>query len=451
MEQVILYLQLFFVAALIVLIIYRIGGAFMNLLWRNEMEQLVRATLFRSFNWFRFALPIAILLSVAYPIQELLTGSSIFPFLGGTLLLAALTVAYLLFRRISSDPELYRYHKYNTSIDFYQALNPREKLTVYETMISRLKNSDFHNQALSQELQSAVDNDFIPLLDSILTFEWFDRELTSSKSNYTVGRLSVSNLRRDILSLLRAIQIKIARDEKDDFAYSELANTLLKAQYLRFDDQKGVHYDEILVLDCIDENLLKQSQLLNVVDYNPGTESNGNVGQKTINAPTNLLSSIPEQKLKTDELEEKGPPSREEFLALKHVTEQFRLKLIAPIELENCTRDDCINYIIHHLQIKQGVRLNKQNIADIKKLFKDHFVHKGGRKYTIKTGPYQQPSFFGKNKKHIYHAFSDLVTKYDNIEKKKIAEMLVHALPDQFKNASTVQSDMSKPNQKMPK
>lgn len=451
MEQIILYLQLFVVAALIVTVIYRIGGAFMNLLWQNEMEQLGRAVLFRSFNWFLFALPLSILVIIAYPIRELLSGNGIFPVIGWILIAVATTVSYFLYKRISSDPELYRYHKYNTSTHFYQTISPAEKLTVYDTMISRLKNSDFHNQALSQELQSAVDNSFIPLLDSILTFEWFDRELSSSKSNSTVGRLSVSNFRRDILSLLRAIQIKITGNKGTRPDYSELVGTLRKAQYLKFDDRKGIHYDETLVLDHIDEILLKQPQSLNIADYTHETESNRNVGHKPSNASTDLLTSTDKYEPKTDKLEEKDPPSREEFLALKHVTEQFRLKLTAPIELENCTRDDCINYIIHHLQIKQGVRINKHNIADIKKLFKDHFVHKGGRKYTINTGPYQQPSFFGKNKKHIYHAFSDLATKYDNIEKKKIAEMLVHALPDQFKNASTVQSDMSKPNQKTSK
>ena len=443
MEQIILYLQLFAVATLIVIVIYRIGGAFMNLLWQNEMEQLGRVVLFRSFNWFRFALPLSILVIIVYPIRELLSGNGIFPAIGWVLIAAATTVSYFLYKRISSDRELSRYHKYNTSTHFYQTLSLSEKLTVYDTMISRLKNSDFHNQALSRELQSTIDNGFIPLLDSILTFEWFDRELCGSQSNYTVGRLFVSNFRRDILSLLRAIQVKITGSPASNLDYSEFVHTLLKAQFLRFDDRKGVHYDETRILNRIDEILLKQSKSLNATNYTPA-ESNRNVGHEPANASTDLLESTHTYEPKTDKSEEMDPPSREEFLALKHVTDQFRRKLTAPIELENCTRDDCANYIIHHLQIKQGVRINKHNIADIRKLFKDHFVHKGARKYTTNTGPYQQPSFFGKNKKHIYHAFSDLATKYDNIEKKKIAEMLVHALPEQFKNAGTIQSQMSK-------
>lgn len=397
MEQIILYLQLFFVAALIVLIIYRIGGAFMNLLWRNEMEQLVRATLFRSFNWFRFALPIAILLSVAYPIQELLTGRGIFPFLGGTLLLAALTVAYLLFRRISSDPELYRYHKYNTSIDFYQALNPREKLMVYETMISRLKNSDFHNQALSQELQSAVDNDFIPLLDSILTFEWFDRELTSSKSNYTVGRLSVSNFRRDILSLLRAIQVKIAGNKNVGSDYSKLVSTLRKAQYLKFDDRKGVHYDETLVLDYIDE-ILTPSYPPEEPDTSVVAKSNKRV-DRTI------------------------PPKQ--------------------IILRNCTRKECIEIFTCHLKSTPSVKIKSENLKDIKKLFNDHFLEIDSRPYSKRTGNYLDDSFFGKNHMAIIRAFRHLANTHKEVAKIFIAEILVQDFPDHFPKVTSITPRLS--------
>ena len=397
MEQIILYLQLFVVAALIVTVIYRIGGAFMNLLWQNEMEQLGRAVLFRSFNWFRFALPLSILVIIAYPIRELLSGHGIFPVIGWILIAVATTVSYFLYKRISSDPELYRYHKYNTSTHFYQTISPAEKLTVYDTMISRLKNSDFHNQALSQELQSAVDNGFIPLLDSVLTFEWFDRELTSSKSNYTVGRLSVSNFKRDILSLLRAIQIKIAGNKNTRPDYSELVNTLLKAQYLKFDDRKGVHYDETLVLDHIDE-ILTPSYPPEELDTSVVAKSNKKV-DRTI------------------------PPKQ--------------------IILRNCTRNECIEIFTRHLESAPSVKIKSKNLKDIKKLFNDHFLEIDSRPYSKRTGNYLDDSFFGKNHMAIIRAFRHLANTHEEIRKNFIAEILVQDFPDHFPKANSIGTRLS--------
>lgn len=454
MGQIALSLQLFIFAVLIVAVAYAVGRAVSNLIWCTELERFVMALLFRSFKWFRISFTLLILLFVAYPVKELLLGDNVLKIVGLLIMTLSLATSGYIFKGLGKFHERYDYHRASTSVQLYKTNNLVEREFAYHAMMNCIINADYFTKTSPKELQEIADTVFNQRFGQILTFEWFDRELNISNSKNSVGKLFVRNFDRDIKALIKAVQMKVDDVELTVQGYSEICNELQKQQYLRFDDRKGVHYDEVSVLNRIDEIIANQlsSEIFSIGSISNITEEH-NLGLKLEEDTSMLIHLKDADGAQIDEPNISDSLRNKEIRVLMNTTNQVfqQIKKIQPrirVELENCTREECINFYLNHLQLKLQVTMTRDNIADVKKLFKDHFIENGKRTYIKGFGPYRDSHFFGTNKANVIAAFSALANRFgcEGVEKTKIAEMLVQALPEHFTNEKSIKSRLSQRN-----
>src|SRR5690606_31185661 len=160
--------------------------------------------------------------------------------------------------------ETFDFQRYSTHINYYNAQSYAYRRKSYDSVINRITLTNL-DDIKNEQLRLFLENNFLPHIQSLITFEFYDARLCNSISDYYTGTLFYFKFYKSLMETIS--RIKKLTNELEDLEenYKNITDILLNIKLLKFDDNQGLHYDTSLI-DLELEKLLggEEKSLLNI-------------------------------------------------------------------------------------------------------------------------------------------------------------------------------------------
>lgn len=423
-------LRLFLIIATLVVIglaiFYKAFLYIVDKFFVNEFTWLLQKTIFKSYLIFK-SIVIGILLVYFY----IVVYSIIFTpyWFYGVLIFGCLLYLVLKVKKLKSEgkfnfKEDFEFQKYNTNVEYYNKQDEGYRRKSYQTIIEKIQRSSL-DEISNEFLKKHLIENFLPNIENVLTFEFYDTSLYHALSNHSTISLFYRKYMKNLSEIISRINIETDNLLLIDNDYQFVVAILLNVRIREFDDYQGLHYDTSLVDSEIEKYLNSHKEKFDI------EKSLLVINQSIENL--NLAFDNTEFKVLFSEQMDVLEEIKEKINSFQN-NKNFKYQLSG-----NCTIKDLSDNLIGYLQSIDHIKLSAQNISDIQEFAKRRFRNKANRQPIPKGGEYEDVNFFIKNREEFYKALRKVIKDF-NLEKKKIAITVFEEFPNIENELKTIEN-----------
>ncbi|NOJ75705.1 hypothetical protein [Empedobacter stercoris] len=159
----------------------------------------------------------------------------------------------------------YTFHKFSFNTDEYKFSSRKEKMICYKESFNRLSKNNIQSKDLGYNENETINkfllnfnNTFNKDLMRSITFERFNDYLIYSKGYRTTGQLFYTQYRSSLIKITKDFLINTNKlEDVSNETISKFINNLTTLDNLNFDSDKGLHYNDKLVFEFL-ENIHNQ-------------------------------------------------------------------------------------------------------------------------------------------------------------------------------------------------
>ncbi len=393
----------------------------------NEFTWFIQQTIFRSY--FIFKLTVIGILVAYFLIAIYSFVLTPYWFYG---LFILMCIAYLIFKISKSKKEGklkfredFAFQKYNTSVSFYNKQKEDYRRKCFESIIDKIKRTEL-NGITNTTYRNHLSENFLPKIDSLLTFEYYDSQLYNSISDHYTVTLFCRKYLKNLLEIISRIDKQTDNLSKLNKDYLTISNILLNIKLIKFDDNQGLHYDISLIdleiekhLNSDNKNfrLEKSLMVINQSLENLKLAFENNNFNSVFSEQTEILNSIKEK--------------------LNSITAGNK-PLVYKLP-ESCTVKNISDALIDSFARKSTIQLLPKNISDLEKFVVKRFKNNSNKQSSVPTKDYTERKFFIENREEFYTAVTNVAYKFA-LEKKKLAEIILIEFPDIGHSLKTIEN-----------
>ncbi len=425
--NLVLLLLAFIIVAVIVLV--KIFSYLLNKFFLDRFIWLMQRTIMRSYTVFKVTgiiiISLYLLVSLYYIFYEEYQNYGIL------LLSLTLYLIFIIYKDRKNGKlrlrETFDFQKHSTPVTFYNKQSEGYKIKSYESVINRIKISDF-TSIKENELRLFLKENFLQKIENLLTFEYYDAKLYNSISNHLTGTLFYFKFFKNVLEIISRIDKQTDSLRALNGNYEHVTDILLNIKLIKFDDNQGLHYD-IRLIDLELEKIFNPQ-------YESGIEKSLLIISSSLEDLKSALNNISiskqsEQNIIFDDLKQK----LDEIEKMIDKGRGYKV-IVLP---DKCMVKDIEEILVDSFARTSQLELPSKNIEDIKRFVTNRFRNNANKQRSRNPKKYSNYNFFIENREAFYKAVSSLYSKF-GIEKKLLAEIIFEEFPDIGHELNTIKN-----------
>ncbi|MDY3363533.1 hypothetical protein JSO61_006245 [Riemerella anatipestifer] len=392
----------------------------------NEFTWLLQKTIYKSYLVFKSIIYAVLLAYFVLAIYSFFTSYWIY----GLLIFGCLIYLFVKVWKSKKEGKFnlrkdFEFQKYNSKVSYYNDQTEEYRRKSFDSIIDKIKRTELSGIS-NEEYKNFLNENFLPKIDKLLAFEYYDSKLFNSISDNYTTTLFYRKYIKNVLETISRIDKLTKNLSLLNMDYQVIIDMLLDIRLIKFDDNEGLHYD-ISIIDMEIDKILNSDK------------ENSNIEKSLLI----INQSIDNLKLAFDKVGFEDKLSRQ-INALDELKE--KINLIQPeknyliyVLSGNCTVNSLTEILTSQLESYDNIKMSAENISDVQEFVKRRFRNKANKQPTKKGEKYKDRSFFIKNREEFYKAASYSISKF-SLEKKKFAEIIFEEFSDIGHSLKTIEN-----------
>ncbi|MRM95429.1 hypothetical protein D1Z98_10870 [Riemerella anatipestifer] len=230
----------------------------------NEFTWLLQKTIYRSYLVFKSIIYAVLLAYFVLAIYSFFTSYWIY----GLLIFGCLIYLFVKVWKSKKEGKFnlrkdFEFQKYNSKVSYYNDQTEEYRRKSFDSIIDKIKRTELSGIS-NEEYKNFLNENFLPKIDKLLAFEYYDSKLFNSISDNYTTTLFYRKYIKNVLETISRIDKLTKNLSLLNMDYQVIIDMLLDIRLIKFDDNEGLHYDISLIDMEIDKILNSDKENSNI-------------------------------------------------------------------------------------------------------------------------------------------------------------------------------------------